>query len=282
MATFNNTATLSYSGGVATSNTTTGEIIQTLTVIKTPVGEGYTLDGDVAYVISLRNTGATAFENLTVTDDLGAYQQDGATRVPLDYEEGSALYYVNGILQPAPTVTAGPPLVFTGIDVPAGGTALLVYETAVNAFASPQQGGSITNTASVTGAGIEAVTDTASVTAEERPLLSITKALSPTVVAENGEVTYTFTIRNSGNAPATTEDALALSDSFTPALNGITVTYNGDTWAAANYSYDENTGVFTSVPGAITVPAATFTQDPATGAWVTTPGETVITVTGTI
>ena len=63
----------------------------------------------------------------------------------------------------------------------------------------------------------------------------------------------------------------------------LTVTFNGTLWSEpANYTYNETTGLFTTVPGQITVPAATFTQDPDTGLWVTTPGVAVLTVTGTV
>ena len=90
-------------------------------------------------------------------------------------------------------------------------------------------------------------------------------------------------IRNTGNAPADATDNVVITDTFNPALSGITVTYNGTTWTTPeNYTYDETTGLFTTVPGQITVPAATFTQDPTTGVWVTTPGSVTLTVTGTI
>ena len=47
-------------------------------------------------------------------------------------------------------------------------------------------------------------------------------------------------------------------------------------------TYDEATGVFTTVPSRITVPAATVTQDPVTGAFTTVPGNVTLTVTGTV
>ena len=48
------------------------------------------------------------------------------------------------------------------------------------------------------------------------------------------------------------------------------------------YNYDETTGLFTTVPGQILVPAATYTQDPVTGAYTATPGIATLVVTGTI
>ena len=74
-----------------------------------------------------------------------------------------------------------------------------------------------------------------------------------------------------------------LTDTFDPALSGITVTLDGAPLAeTTGYTYDEATGEFATVAGAVTVPAATFTQDETTGAWTLTPGTAVLTVTGTI
>jgi hypothetical protein len=48
------------------------------------------------------------------------------------------------------------------------------------------------------------------------------------------------------------------------------------------YNYDEATGLFTTVPGQILVPAATYAQDPVTGAYTATPGIATLIVTGII
>ena len=57
----------------------------------------------------------------------------------------------------------------------------------------------------------------------------------------------------------------------------------GTPWTqGAQYNYNEATGLFTTVPGQILVPAATYTQDPTTGAYAVTPGTVTLTVTGTI
>lgn len=42
------------------------------------------------------------------------------------------------------------------------------------------------------------------------------------------------------------------------------------------------TGMFTTVPGQILVPAAMYVQDPVTGAYIATPGIATLVVTGTI
>ena len=64
-------------------------------------------------------------------------------------------------------------------------------------------------------------------TAAIRPALTISKALCPATVQENGRITYTFVVENTGNAPAAAEDALVLTDVFDPILRDLTVTLNG-------------------------------------------------------
>lgn len=280
MALFTNSASLSYLGRVASSNTVTGEILETLSVTKTAVGESYSPGGDVSYAVSLVNSGTEALTGLTLSDDLGAYQYQGVTVTPLAYQPGSLLFFLNGVLQPTPTVDAGPPLTVTGLSVPAGGNAMLVYETNVTAFASPAAGGSIVNTVTVTGGLAAPLTDTATLPAAEAAELSVNKSLSPLAVAPNGTVTYTFTLENSGNSPVEAADGAILSDTFDPLLTNLTVALNGAAWTqGVNYSYDPDIGAFATLTGQLPVPAATFTQN-EDGSWSTTPGTAVLTVSG--
>ena len=279
MAIFTNQATLTYSGGSANSNVAVGEILEVLSADKTAVSGTYAPGELVTYVITIRNTGTGTFTNLTVTDDLG-----GGENAPLTYEEGTVLYFVNGVPQAAPAVTPGAPLVFTGISVPAGGSAVIVYQARANAFASPEVEGFITNTVTITGGGLTTpVTATETVNAAIGAMLTITKTISPAQVADNGRVTYTFLIQNSGNEAVTAEDDATVTDTFAPILTDITVTLNGVTLTeGVGYTYDETTGLFTTVPGVITVPAATFTRDGATSEYTRTPGLATLIVTGTI
>ena len=284
MAIFSNQATLSYNGNSTNSNIAYGEILDVLVATKTAVEGTYTPGQIVTYVVTLRNTGTSSLTGLTVTDDLGGYLFNGSTVYPLTYVDGSVAMFTDGVPQAAPAVVAGPPLVFSGITVPAGGDVVLVYQAQANAFADPALGGTIDNTVTVTGDGLSApITATETITADAAPVLTISKSITPSQVVDNDRVTYTFVIQNSGNQAVVATDNAAITDIFDPILTALTVTFNGASWTqGVEYNYNEATGLFTTVPGQILVPAATYTQDPVTGAYAATPGIATLVVTGTI
>lgn len=284
MAQFTNQAQLSYNGAVVNSNIAVGEILEVLSASKTAVMDDYTRNDDVTYVISVVNSGTGPVTGLTVTDDLGGYVFGENTLYPLEYVEGSVRMYINGVLQAAPSVTAGPPLVFSGITLPAGSNLMIIYEADVTRFAPLDIDGNIVNTALIAGAGLPStVTVTETVVPEQEPELTITKFIEPVPVTENGTLTYRFIIQNYGNTEAVATDNVAVSDTFDPILNNLTVTLDGVTLTeTTDYTYDPATGVFATVPSRITVPAATYAQDETTGAWVITPGVTELVVTGTV
>lgn len=278
MATFYNQATLSYGNNVTTSNVTVGEVISGLTLTKTAASANYGLGDGITYIVSLVNATGADVVGLSLTDDLGSYTVGATSVTPLSYVEGSVLYYQNGILQPAPTATQGTELVISGITVPANGNATIVYEATANNYAPLSVGSSITNEVTVADA-----TATATVDVREEVQLNIAKAICPAVVSDNGQLTYTFVIQNSGNLAADVADNVTITDTFTPILNNISVTLNGAALQpTTGYTYNEITGEFATVPGAIVVPAATYNQDLTTGVISTTPGVAVLTVTGTI
>ena len=284
MAIFTNQATLTYRNNVVNSNIVTGEIVETLSVVKDSLLPVYNAGGNAIFVVNITNSGAATLNNLTFTDDLGAYPFGTGTLTPLSYVAGSLNYYVDGVLQPTPAVTGTDPLSASPLSLPAGSVGTLVYEAEVNQYAPLGIGGSITNTATFTGGGLaEPVSDSATISVGNAPRLDITKAITPASVGPSGQITYTFTILNYGNTSTLVEDNVAVVDAFDPVLENITVAYNGTAWTAGvEYSYDAVTGVFSTVPGVINVPAATYVQDPTTGAWNVTPGQAVITVTGNI
>ena len=285
MAAFYNQASLTYNGNVTNSNITTGEILEVLSITKSPVTDTYTAGNDVVFLINITNTGTAAINGLTLTDDLGEYTfgKEDASAVPLTYMEGTASLFVNGIKQADPAVISLSPLTITGISVPAGGNAAVIYAAEPNQFAPLGENASITNTASVSGARATAVTASSTITADTSVSLAISKSLSPAVVSENGTLTYTFIIQNSGAVPVTVSDDVIFADTFDPVLSQLTATFNGAAWTAGtNYTYDETTGVFTSLPGQITVPAAEVSQDTTTGIWSIQPGVSTIVITGNI
>lgn len=284
MATFTNQATLRYNGLTVSSNTVTGQMISPLNLTKTAGEDVYAPDDTVSYVISLVNDGSTTYDDLTLTDDLGGYEIGTGTAYPLTYVADSVRYFINGVLQSAPTVTPGGPLVISGLSVPAGGNAMLVYETEVTAAAPLTAGSVITNTATVTGDSLTTPLEaTAEIAVQTGAELSIVKSLFPATVAENGQLTYTFLIQNHGNEAAEADAGITVSDLFDPILKEITVALDGQPLTlTTDYTYAQATGQFDTVPGIITVPAATYAQTASTGDWIVTPGETTLTVTGTV
>ena len=284
MPAFYNQATLTYNNQTTMSNIVTGELVEVLSAAKTAVSPFYRAGDQVTYAISIVNSGSTAYNGLTVTDDLGAYPFGTGVLVPLDYAEGSVRLFVNGVLQPAPIVTDTQPLTITGISVPAGGNAVLLYTAQVNSFAPLPFGSVISNSAVITGPGLSApivVTDT--LPADPTAALGIIKAINPVNVVENEPFTYTFTIQNTATTPAVANDNVTVTDTFDPIIDIQSVTLNGVPLAeGTGYTYDAATGSFSTVPSVITVPGATIQQDPITGLWLVTPGTAVLTVTGVI
>jgi len=290
MPIFTNQAQLSYNGEITNSNITTGEIVEVLTIAKTVTPSSYVSGDRITYVVHLLNAGDVAFTNLTLTDNLGKYDYQPVATIPavalypLTYVPGTVRLYQNGVEQASPTATVvNDELVITGIGVPAKGVATLVYIAQTNEYAPVAVDGAITNTVTASGNELTgSVSDTAVINVLNAPRLDIVKNVSPRQVSENGQLTYTFTITNTGNTATSADANLQLLDTFQPILENITVTYNGTVLAATDYTYSETTGVFTTNPGIISVPAATFTQNATTGAITVTPGEAVITVTGTV
>ena len=284
MAIYTNQASLTYRNITRNSNIATGQILETVSATKTAVTDQYTTGDNITYVISLVNAGTVAQTGVIVTDDLGSYPVGTTTVYPLTYNTGSVQYYLNGVLQTPPTITTEVPLTITGITIPAGGNATIIYEALVNDFAPLSEGSQIVNVATVTGTGISTpITVSETITASTDSDLTISKSISPSVVTENAQVTYTFVIQNTGNAEATVADNVIVTDTFNPILTDISVTYNGTPLLQpTGYTYNEATGEFATVAGAITVPAATYEQDSTTGAITVTPGVSTLTVTGTI
>lgn len=284
MATFVNQAFLTLNDTTVASNVAVGTILENLTLTKTALLNTYRADETLTYVISLRNAGA-ALTNLTVTDNLGAYPFGEATLYPLTYLDGSVNAFQNGTPVAAPGVVYdGGALVFTGVDVPAGGNTLLVYSVKTNAYAPLGEGASVTNTATATRVAQEVLaSDSETVFAVSEPMLNLIKSIAPNPVAADGTLTYTLTVENFGNQPIVATDNAVISDTLSPILQDLTVTFNGEGLVEdVDYTYDEQTGLFRTIAGRLTVPAATYTQDPVSGEWTLTPGISTLVLTGNL
>lgn len=289
MATFTNQAFLSYNGRTTASNITRGEIVGVLTVTKTALNPNYNSGSVITYIVNIINSGCSDFTDLTLHDDLGAYEftpecaSKSTTLFQLKYVDCTLHYYLDGEEQPTPQISTECGLTVKCLTVPAHGNTTLIYQAEVTEFAPLSDCGQITNTATLSGdCGFTPIEASATVDTSVCPQLSIVKCLYPKTVSENCRITYTFDIQNIGNSAACECANVQVTDTFDPILKDITVTYNGDTLDPSYYCYNETTGLFTTKPGVITVPAATFTQDPKTGEWTVIPGESILEITGNI
>ncbi len=281
MALFTNQALLTYRNVVTSSNVATGEILDTIRITKTSLVDSYGPSDTLTYIISIFNSSTVPLFNLTVSDDLGVYPFADTSLVPLEYVDGSARYFVNGALVGSPTVSAGTNLVFSGIDLPAGGNGIIAYEVTTTQFAPLAIDSEITNIATVSGACIPPVEASETITVAESPIVNITKSISPVPVVACGEVVYTFVIENTGNTPLRVDDNAVITDIFNPELSALEVTFNGTPWAeGTNYTYEN--GVFTTIAGQVVVDAGQYTQNPQTGAWSVIPSTSILVVRGTL
>ena len=83
MARFTNQAQLRYGNAVANSNIAVGEILEVLSATKTAVRNTYEQNDTITYIISIVNSGNTAFTGITDSENQGSYNFDTGTRVPL-------------------------------------------------------------------------------------------------------------------------------------------------------------------------------------------------------
>ena len=281
--TFTNQATLSMGGAQTLSNIAVGVMDSALSISKAAVQAEYSVGDTITYVVSIVNNTTTEMTGLTVIDDLGTYPFGAGTVQPLTYVDGSIQYYLDGVQQAAPSVSAADGLSVAGITIPAQGNTTLIYSAQINSYAPLQTGSTINNTVSINDTGKVSVIAQESVAVNEDPQLELVKSVSPIPVSENGRLTYTIQLLNSGNTAVLADDGAVITDTFDPILSDIAVTLDGTALApTTNYTYNALTGEFSTVAGTITVPAATYAQDPATGEWTVTPGSATLVVTGTV
>ena len=231
-------------------------------------------------VATLSYNGTVVNSNVTtgeIQQTLAATKHSLATT----YKQGDTLTYIVNIVNTGNTAFTNLTLTdnLGGYTYGAGTVYPLAYGGDIRYYIN----GALQTAPAVTaGDGItEPITATETVNAASAPALDIEKSLSPTIVSENGQITYTFTVTNKGNTAVTQADDIVLRDVFNPILKNIGVTYNGTVLSNTLYTYNEATGVFETTAGAIEVPAATFVTN-TDGTVSITPGTAVITVTGNI
>lgn len=295
---FQNIANVSYNYGdgdtcTARSNAIVGEIVDSLSLQKMSVNPNYCLSESMTYVITVKNSGDTAYNNLIVTDNLGSYTYSSRTVTPLDFIDGTSYISLNdGDLTPISTsATTANSISFTIPTLAAGTTAKILFAARANEKARLQSGSTIVNTSSLSQGGADAnvdaaaitdVTATATATVSNCPRLEIAKCMTPESLVAGGPVNYTFTVSNYGNTQASN---IQISDQF-PAgaapgsINSVTV--NGASYT--DYTYTD--GVL-SIPGTgssetLSLPAASYIQDPTTGTVTANPSVVTVVVNGTV
>ena len=287
MATIENFATVSYTSGGVTetkvSNLAEIGLESAISFAKATLGDTYSEDSVITYILSITNTSANTVSNIKITDDLGSFVFGTIELTPLGYTAPALLLIDGQDVSSQLTVddtTAGS-LVFSFPTLPAGATANVVYRASVNEFAPLDLNSAIVNTATLTSdSDCADGSASATVTAASAANVSVFKQMAPNPVVCGDVVTYTIRIYNYGNIPA--EDVV-LTDTFNPAPDTITVSKDGVVLGGSEYSYvggTLTTPVGTGTP--VSVPAATFTRDSETGILNVTPGVVEYVITGQI
>lgn len=249
---------------------------------KISLNTSYSIGDTITYLLSVINSGSVIFNDVSITDNLGAYYFGTKKLHPLSYVDSSAVLCVNGKSEPINVKCTKANLVFSGFSLPANSGAIISYRTKANFFAPLKEKSTIKNKATLEATKLPSpVTATATIPVLLRPILFTAKTLSYESSTENRQLTRTITLFNIGSKDV--REGVFVNDTLNPTPSDIRVTCNGTLWTAGiNYTFDKATGIFTTLEGQLTVPKATFTQNATTGKWTVTPGSTKIRITSTV
>ncbi len=276
----NNSATVSYNSGdntgSAASNVVSTSLLDSysLTALKSTANDSWRPGENITYLVTVTNNGTQPLYAVEVTDDLGG------VGTPLSYLANSAVV-IDGSTVTAVTPTSVNPLVIPAATVLQSGESVTVVYVAQVSGAIADTVESITNTAqasgrqgSATGTVVQSAPVSVTILREDFAQIDITKSVDKAVVASGDTLTYTFTIENSGNIPATNvviTDTLPTGFAITSiqsVTDGVTTVYN-----ATDYTVGADNTLILPVGGVtITVPARTEAGN----------GITTVTITGTV
>ena len=287
MPSIENFATVRYTSGGITetkvSNIAEISVESAVGFTKTSLGNTYTDNSILTYILTITNSSGSAVTGSTITDNLGTYVFGTTELTPLEYVSPAVLLINGQDVSAQLTVDASIPgsLIFTIPSIPAGATANIIYKAQLNDYAPLAVDSTIINTST-----FESNTDcadtsaSATVSVANTANISIIKQMCPNPVVCGDTITYTIKIYNYGNTAA---ENVVLTDDFNPAPANITVSRDGVLLLGTDYTYVDGT---LTVPASdlvnITVPAATFTRDPETCIVNVDPGVVEYIIKGTI
>lgn len=285
-----NTASLTFQygsqKGCVSSNVAVTTLQDLLTVSKTSLGDSYSQNSEMPFIISINNNNTDAIRNIKIQDDMGTYclgqEICDASFTPLSYV-GPSVLYIGGTFSSniEPKISSGK-LIFEIQSIPARSNALIFYKTITNNFAQLISGSQIISTVSVSSENIgNTINESSTISVKDEADIRIIKNMNPNPILTGEKITYNFSLYNYGNTEATN---VTLNDTFAPAPSSVNVYLNSQELLPLDFSYTNST---LSVPSynsnlSVSIPAANFIQDNITGLISIEPGMTSITVTGQI